>query len=122
MPAPVLDAETLFAILCRESYQDGHLDEDEALLLTDVRALLSLSPQVATDLLVRARQEARPPPPGEGRRFDRTEAFRAACRVAWADGELEDSERKLALGLADYLLIPRDQAVSMLAEGALEDL
>lgn len=115
MTEVVLDAEGVFRVLCEESYQDGRLDDDEALLLTDVRALLRLGPERATEILERARAR----PGGKGRSFDRMEAFKMACRVAWADGRLEDAERRLAMGLADYLQIERNAAASLLQEAGV---
>lgn len=120
---PCLDRRRLFFLGCRDAFRDGRVEDFENEFLRELQKTLEVPRDEAQEIAVRARRAAQLEGNGEERSaLDPERLFRSACRLAWADGELEAREGELLEDLAELLGLEADQSRQILRQcGSRED-
>lgn len=115
-----LGRRSLFRLACLEACRDGRIESPEGSLLQKLQQLLGIPPEMAHQILDGARAYCRTHPAPESGGLDPESLFGLACQLAWADGTLEDRERKILEALARLLELSPQVAAALLDSHAPE--
>lgn len=110
-----LDPRRLFFVVCRHAFADGEIEAEENRVLQELHGVLGLRKAEVLELVTQAKRSLRENPL-ESDSMDPRHVFADACRVAWADGVLEDHERQVLIRLARVLQLDGSSANAILQQ------
>ena len=113
-----LGTRSLFRLACLEVYRDNQVDEEERVFLQRLQQLLRIPPEMAKEILAEAKAYCATNPSPEAGPLEPVTLFDLACQLAWADGELEDREKMILIGLGKFLELAPDRCEAILASHA----
>lgn len=111
-----LGRRALFRLVCQEAYRDGTAAGPEKEILERLQLFLRLEPLEAAQIAGEAKKAFQDGEYSQERPLHPALTFQEACRIAWEDGVLHNSERQLLIGLANLLGLEAERARRTLEE------
>lgn len=111
-----MDREQLFGLVTDEVYRDGVVEAEEHRILQTLVRFLRISSNAARALARESKQRYVAGALGEKRALSPAELYRSVIAAILEDGEVDDLEMKMSLGLRSILGIDEATHGSILAE------